>query len=542
MTFLQAQQIVNGTKLGVTGHSMGGQNTVLTATDPRVTCIAPSVGGAGYDYIGGISNPGLYVRTVDAQSYWPDITCPSLFLQAANDFNAPFDNLTKVMSLQDTNVPQIISFVPHLNHRFDTASFASLVLWQKAWLTDGFDFPPRSKTELDLTGSDGIPRLKVWPDNSTGNAIVGVDFFYGIMTNSLTRFWRNAPGIETNGYWEAPCPIYDLNEMFVALAVVTYDTGFDLAMPLGYTSPTRRFKVASEVSTVYPPDLANNGVQETEVKERLIDDFARGFKDWYSYSSFEYWTRKLGDPSWRGPAGANLAMDVHTAAAGNWLGVKVNTKQWNGTDATTYSATVQVPVSGVNSVALPVSAFTNGLGEALTTWEEVNQLGLMAGRSIDSNLPAWSGAIPSFSNLHWSGGTYLAEEEFKQWGASYGLRGNDAAPGFDVEPDGNDNLFEYAIGGSPVAADNDTLQPWMRVPQSAEFQGVEYVYRRRRDAAALGLTYTVQATSNLVADAWNTNGISETGAGNLDAEFERVTNRIPGGAQSYGRLRVSLTE
>jgi dienelactone hydrolase len=542
MTFLQALPIVNGNKLGVTGHSMGGQNTVLTATDPRVTCIAPSVGGSGFDSISGISDPGLYVRTVDAQSYWPDITCPSLFLEAANDFNAPFDNLTKVMSLQDTNVPQIIAFVPHYNHRFDTASFASLVLWQKAWLTDGFDFPPRSKTELDFTGSDGIPRLKVWPDNSTSNAIVGVDFFYGIMTGSLTRFWRNAPGIETNGYWEAPCPIYDLNEMFVALAVVTYDIGFDLAMPVGYTSPTRTFKVASEVSTVYPPDLANNGVQETEVKERLIDDFARGFRDWYSIGSFEYWTRKLGDPSWRGPAGGNLAMDVFTTAAGNWLGVQLNTKQWNGTDATTYSATVLLPVSGVNSIALPVSAFTNGLGDALTTWEEVNQLGLMAGNRINASLPAWSGATPSFSNLNWSGGNYLAGEEFKQWGAIYGLRGNDAAPGLDVESDGSDNLFEYAIGSSPVASDSNTLQPWMRISPSAEFQGMEYVYRRRRDAAARGLTYAVQATTNLIGDTWNTNGISETGVGNLDAEFENVTNRISGGEAAYGRLKVTINE
>jgi dienelactone hydrolase len=542
LTFLQAQPIVNSQKLGVTGHSMGGQNTVMTATDPRITCITPSVGGTGYDHTNGMSSAGLYVRTVDARNYWPAITCPTLFLEAANDFNAPFDNLTKVMSLQDTNVPQVIAFVPHLNHRFDTASYASRVLWHKAWLTGGFDFPPRSKAEIDFTGSDGIPRFRVWPDNSTSNAIVGVEFFYSIMNGSLTRFWRNAQGIQTNGCWEAPCPIYDVNEMFVALAVVTYDAGFDLAMPIGYTSPTRYFNVASEVSTVYPPDLANNGVQQTEVKERLIDDFARGYKDWFSLGLFEYWTRKLGDPSWRGPAGGSLAMAVNTMAAGNWLGVQLITKQWNGTDETTYSATVPVPVSGVNNVALPVSAFTNRLGAALTTWEEVNQLGLMAGNRINSNLPAWSGATPTFSNLNWSGGNYRKDEEFKRWGAGYGLRGNNAAPGFDVEPDGSDNLFEYAIGGSPVAEDSNTLLPWMRMPPSAEFQGMEYVYRRRRDAAARGLTYAVQGASNLVADSWSTNGVSEIGSGILDAEFESVTNRIPGDQAAYGRLKVTVSE
>ena len=542
LTFLQAQPMVNSHRLGVTGHSMGGQNTVMTATDPRITCITPSVGGTGYDHTNGMSNAGLYVRTVDARNYWPDITCPTLFLDASNDFNAPFDNLTKVMSLQDTNVPQIIAFVPHVSHRFDTASYASRVLWQKAWLTGGFDFPPRSKADLDFTGPDGIPRFRVWPDNSTSNAIVGVEYFYSIMNDSLTRFWRNAQGVQTNGYWEAPCPVYDVNEMIVALAVVTYDAGFDLAMPIGYTSPTRYFIVASEVSTVVPPDLVNNGVQQTEVKERLIDDFARGYKDWFSPGGFEYWTRKLGDPSWRGPAGGNLAMAVNTTAAGNWLGVQLITKQWNPTDATTYSATVPVPVSGVNNVEIPVSAFTNRLGAALTTWEEVNQLGLMAGRRINSNLPAWSGTTPTFSNLNWSGGNYPPGEEYANWMASFGIRGTNAVPTHDILGEGNANLMKYALGISPHASDEPELFPALGHQSGGPAQGLDYVYRRRRDAAERGLTYTVQTASNLAENLWTTNGAQEIGFGIVDANYESVTNRISGGAFSASRLKVELNE
>lgn len=557
LTFLTEQPAINDARLGLVGWSMGGHTTVLGATDPRLTAVSPGVGGTGFLYedwwglpgtarpTNGVSDVDMYLRTVDCQSYWPDITNAVHVLQAANDFNAPFDLATRAMALQPTNAPQVLAFAPHMNHFVDDAAQASRVLWMKTYLANAFDFPQRADAELAFGQSNGIPRLRVWPDVSTPNPLVRVDAYYGIMRNSLLRFWRNVPLVQTNGYWEAECPAYDLDEMFVALAVATYDTGGAIPLPAGYSSTSRYISVASEVLTVYPPGLASNGVQETEVKERRIDDFARGMADWWIKSTnpqwWELWTRKLGDPSWIGPAGAALSFEVATAATGNWLGVQLVTETWNATAANTFSAVVPLSTAGVSSVALPASAFTNGSGAVLSTWTNVNQLGFLAGARINTNLPAWWGALPVVSNLQWTGGAYRPGEEFARWMSGFGTRGTNATPGADREGDGNANLFEYGVGGSPVGGDSGLL-PTIGHRAASGAQGLDYVYRRRLDAAARGLSYSVQTTTNLPSAAWSTNGTQETGAGSLDASFESVTNRISGGDARHARLEIRLSE
>ncbi|MDG2123093.1 MAG: dienelactone hydrolase family protein, partial [Verrucomicrobiales bacterium] len=50
ITFLEQAPEADGERVGVTGHSMGGRLTVLTAIDPRVKAASPSVGGSGFLY------------------------------------------------------------------------------------------------------------------------------------------------------------------------------------------------------------------------------------------------------------------------------------------------------------------------------------------------------------------------------------------------------------------------------------------------------------------------------------------------------------
>jgi dienelactone hydrolase len=559
LTFLTEQGIVDDAKLGVVGWSMGGRTTVLASTDPRLTASSPGVGGTGFLYenwwglpgtarpTNGIADVDLYIRTIDAQSYWPDITCPLLFLQAANDYNAPFDLVTKAMALQPTNVPQQLAIAPHFNHRTEEASYAARVLWMKSHLAGTFDFPKRAVSQIDFSNPDGIPRLRVWPDESTTNPLVRVDITYGLERDSRLRFWRDTQAVLTNGYWEAPCPIYDLDEMFVAHGVVIYDAGGPIPLPVGHSSTTRHFAIASEVITIYPPGLETNGVQETEVKVREIDDFTRGLKDWYAFNDdntqlWEFFTRKVRDPSWRGPDGGALEVKVVTTAAANWISVTVFTEQWNGTDATVYKAFGSLPLAGTNTVTLPLASFTNGLGAALTTWSNANQIRLTPGYRFDGSLPAWSGAIARFAGLAWVDGYYRPGEECANWMASFGIRGTNAAPTHDVLGEGNANLMKYALGISPLAGDESGLFPTIGLQSGGPVQGLDYVYRRRRDAAERGLTYTVQAASNLVANMWTTNGTQEMGYGIVDANYEFVTNRISGGAFSAGRLKVELNE
>ena len=54
-----------------------------------------------------------------------------------------------------------------------------------------------------------------------------------------------------------------------------------------------------------------------------------------------------------------------------------------------------------------------------------------------------------------------------------------------------------------------------------------WLYRRRRDAYARGLTYHLELTADLVGGSWSNSGYTETGVLILDTDFESVTNHIP---------------
>ncbi len=136
ITFLERQPEANAAKIGLTGHSMGGRLTVLTAIDPRVKAASPSVGGSGYLYSDITGVPGsarrmqqnfdLYNRTLDAQNYWPLIRCPVMFLGATNDFNSPMEMVIRgFRSLPQKN--GAMSFTPHMNHRFTADNYAARV-------------------------------------------------------------------------------------------------------------------------------------------------------------------------------------------------------------------------------------------------------------------------------------------------------------------------------------------------------------------------------------------------------------------------------
>ena len=90
LTFLERQPEVDGSKLGVYGHSMGGKLTVLTAgSDKRVKAAAPSCGGISDRY----SKIPLHLKTVSDPPSLKKITCPILFLSPANDFHGRIEDL-----------------------------------------------------------------------------------------------------------------------------------------------------------------------------------------------------------------------------------------------------------------------------------------------------------------------------------------------------------------------------------------------------------------------------------------------------------------
>ena len=105
----------------------------------------------------------------------------------------------------------------------------------------------------------------------------------------------------------------------------------------------------------------------------------------------------------------------------------------------------------------------------------------------------------------------------------------------DYDDDGADNLIEYALDGNPTNPADIGIVPIYGTSGNV----FEYIYPRRK-ASNSGLTYYLELTDNLVLGGWTNTGYAETGAGNIDAVFESVTNEIPttGKTNEFIRLRI----
>jgi len=105
----------------------------------------------------------------------------------------------------------------------------------------------------------------------------------------------------------------------------------------------------------------------------------------------------------------------------------------------------------------------------------------------------------------------------------------------DANDDGVNNLTDYAIGGAanlPVSAIDGSYLTYVHV----QWDDTE--------SAARGLSYEVQATTNLVSGTWSTNGVELVGsaADTPAAGYLTVTNRIPSAeSEEFLRLHIEFT-
>ncbi|GAA5484190.1 hypothetical protein [Haloferula sargassicola] len=113
-------------------------------------------------------------------------------------------------------------------------------------------------------------------------------------------------------------------------------------------------------------------------------------------------------------------------------------------------------------------------------------------------------------------------------------------PGLDADPDhdGLSNLLEYAFGGNPAAAGGDPQ------PVGAMIGGMlQLDFPRRSDAAARGLSYAVEYSTDLVN--WSAMvpagaSISVHSFGSSWPGFEQVQIRVPRQQRGYARVKVNL--
>ena len=172
----------------------------------------------------------------------------------------------------------------------------------------------------------------------------------------------------------------------------------------------------SVARAVYPNALRDAKVKATETQTRLIDDFSRGFHDWYTLNinNRHHWfvsTRKLADPRWEAPQGAKLSFEIAPTEPGNTLAAELKTDSWRsytGRKAETWTALVPLAKAGRQRVELSASAFTNSAGETLEDWYSITELIFQPGAKSQTpsahDFKPWSGEVPRLFELHWIGG------------------------------------------------------------------------------------------------------------------------------------------
>ncbi len=428
LTFLEQQPEVDGARLGVTGHSMGGKLTTnLAGIDSRVKAAVPSCGGAGdlttdqADVPGGLKKPHAAVELacISDNAYIPRIACPVLWLSPANDFHAHIDH----MAWNWRNVPDErlrFSIAPHLNHRHPPEFAITEKLWFAQHLRGALTLPATPALTLTLATSNGVPMATVRPDFAL--PVIRVELYYAIDPHELTRFWRDAQPVSDCNEWKAELPVLSVNQPLFVFANVVYD------LPVaarGERDPVQ-FALSSRVLSASPEQLRAAGVKATDRPERLIDDGTRGWTDWYqlNWGHPPLWfaaTRKLKDPKWRGPDGAALRFEIK-CETDNTLVAAFDCNQWGafqpGQPAVTYTAVRELKGSPdwqtVTVNLADLRATDPKFTEPPPNWQTVAEFSISpSGEVVKDGVKtkvggrAWQGPR-AIRHLCWEGGAYAS--------------------------------------------------------------------------------------------------------------------------------------
>lgn len=417
LTFLEQQPEVDPDKLGVYGHSMGGNLTVYVAgTDDRVKVAAPSVGGSGFRTQPWPLLPEqrkqtpngdvkLFDATIGFESYAPNIKAPLLWLGATNDFHGIMDDTYRTGELiPHENVRY--AFTPHMNHRFTPEFAVARPLWIDQYLKESFTFPKTPESKLVLTAEDGIPVLQVTPDTSL--PIERVQLLYSVDPDPQARFWRTAEATIDANLWTAKLPILSVGRPLFAFANVYYKIPNSASAP--QAEPTDTLAISSKLHTASPDDLRRSGVKATDTSSIQIDGFSHGWQDWYTLSAnnphhWEYSTRKLNDPKWQGQPDQKLSLEVQ-AENENELVIVLTENFFRSYRGKSQEFVAVVKLSGGKSEAISLTPddFTTTTGEKLSSWENVDLLSLRAYFEKDGKLigsKSWAGKQPVFKKLWW---------------------------------------------------------------------------------------------------------------------------------------------
>jgi hypothetical protein len=383
-----------------------------------VKVAAPSAGGSGFRTVAWPLVPQykkqlpngdveLYRATLGFESYAPHIEAPLLYLGATNDFHGIMDDTYHTGALiPHGNVRY--AFAPHLNHRFTPESEVTRPLWLDQHLKGTLRFPTTPQSKLVLDTPDRVPRLDIVPDASM--PVERVLIYYSLDPDPRPRFWRSAEVTQADGRWTAKLPSMSLDQPLFAFANVYYR--LHKPEPLPFAKPAESFAISSLLHTATSDDLRRAGVQATDEPSFLLDDFSQGFRDWYLLSGanphhWQYWTRKINDPKWRGRPGYRLTLDVRSERPNKLVVVLTENffRPYRGKQRD-FVAVVELKGGETDTISLLPKDFRAVEGtDSLSSWNNVDLLGLRAYYDEGGNLlgsKLWSGPQPKWQGIRWA--------------------------------------------------------------------------------------------------------------------------------------------
>lgn len=401
LTFLEQQPEVDGERLGIYGHSMGGQISGYAAgSDSRVKAAAPSCGGISYR---GSKNLSQEIGWGNA-SYLKNTTCPIIFLSPANDFHGRISSLPLVVN-EIKSKDWRVTCAPHHNHQ-DTAPYTvAAQLWFDQHLKGTFQWPATPITKVTLNTATGVPSVTVRPD--TSKSILSLRVFYaqqGAMAdkwkehlNNIHRFWRSAKVVKQGDVWTAELPVFSTERPLWVYANAHYPLDEPVS-GVGYyygDYTAEQFNVSSVVEMVEPKELQAAGVKPTIQRTALIEDFQGNWEhEWYNLNGkrtvWERKTNKLYDSMYQAPDFAKLAFGMSSRQAGTL------TISLDG-----HSARFDLDGSGTwQDVALLPLDLTNKAGDGRLDWKNLHGMSL-----VFKPAKAEDAIAPLLRNLRWAEGT-----------------------------------------------------------------------------------------------------------------------------------------
>lgn len=482
LTFLEQQPEVDGARLGVYGHSMGGKLTVMTAgSDDRVKAAAPSCGGVSDN-----DKAPYYDATIGDFPYLERISCPVFFLKPANDFHSHIADVPASIDAVEPNDWRVTTS-PHHNHQ-DTARYSvATQLWMDQHLKAGSALPDSPELQLALDNQSGVPSVSITGDISS--QVQSVEVYYTQQgedageTHSFGDFafrhWHSATVQGGNGLWTAELPVHSVDEPLWVFANVSY--GLDSAITGAgyyYNSYTAdSFVLSTPLEMAASAELQAASVSATFPATPLIEDFQGDWQqEWFNYSDdpnvWQTTTHKVNDPVYAAPQYSKLAFEVRSEEA-NTLVVRLN------------DAAVEVELPGGpewQEIVLYPLDFETALGTWAFDWEEAKELEFSHYEAVASYTPGggtmvvgnpvWNGTAPEFRDLHWAAGT-RAELDALRPNKLLQLPVEDGKVYLTVESaeevtDGYDTINDTWFFGAPLVVDGVTYPRGLTTHAPAE--------------------------------------------------------------------------